>query len=131
VDTEQWRAVLQEEFAAEPGSFLLALRCDLRWDRAAFSRLTEAMEQCCQALTGSDVVERWLADGFWYLSTFARSWTDHGAWAEDPKQDEIDAGIEKLEGLAYWFFTGEPAATQAATRRAPERTVDSKRSTPE
>jgi hypothetical protein len=117
VSTQDWRAVLQKEFAAEPGSFLVGLRFDLRWDRAAFSRLTYAMEQCCRALVGVDVVERWLAEGFWYLSWFPRSWTGHHAWAENPARDQIDAGTEKLDGLASWFFTGEPATIDGSDRR--------------
>lgn len=116
MSTQDWRAVLQKEFAAEPGSFLLALRCDLRWDHGAFSHLTHAMEQCCRALAGVGVVERWLAEGFWYLSWFPRSWTDHDAWAENPERDQIDAGTEKLEGLAYWFFMGEPATINGSDR---------------
>jgi hypothetical protein len=86
VTTEDWRAVLQKEFAAEPGSFLLALRCDLRWDHGLLRRLMHAMEQCCRPLARSDSVERWLAEGFWYLFTHA--------WAEDPARDQIDAGTD-------------------------------------
>jgi len=35
--------VLQEEFEGADSSFLLRLRIDLRWDFAAFDRLTSAM----------------------------------------------------------------------------------------
>jgi hypothetical protein len=92
------------------------LRIELRWDQAAFSRLTHAMEQCCRALAGLDAVDRWLAEGFWYLSWFPRSWTDHPAWAEDPARDQIDQGTHLLDLLAYWFFTGEPATIDDSDR---------------
>jgi hypothetical protein len=39
--------LLRREFAAEEGSFLLQLRCDLHWDRGAFSRLEQAMRRVC------------------------------------------------------------------------------------
>lgn len=35
--------VLRREFDAEEGSFLLRLRGDLEWDRAAFTSLERAM----------------------------------------------------------------------------------------
>jgi hypothetical protein len=128
VSTQDWRAVLQKEFAAEPGSFLVELRFDLRWDRAAFSRLTYAMEQCCRALAGVDVVERWLAEGFWYLSWFPRSWTGHHAWAENPARDQIDAGMESSTvSPSGSSRASQPRLTAATAGRAPERSGDPKR----
>lgn len=43
-----YRSILWSEFFAEEGSFLLQLRVDLYWDKAAFDRLTEAMRACCK-----------------------------------------------------------------------------------
>ncbi|WP_344978752.1 hypothetical protein [Streptosporangium fragile] len=39
--------LLRREFDAEDGSFLVQLRCDLQWDRQAFSRLEQAMRRVC------------------------------------------------------------------------------------
>jgi hypothetical protein len=69
-------AILWHEFMAEPGSFLLTLRLELRWDKVAFDRMTEAMRKCCQffeeRLGAEDYrlqsvlgkVPRWLASGY-------------------------------------------------------------------
>jgi hypothetical protein len=43
---EDYLSVLQHEFAGDEGSFLLQLRPDMTWDRAAFNRLTQAMFEC-------------------------------------------------------------------------------------
>lgn len=43
-------SVLRQEFDAEEGSFLLRLRGDLEWDRAAFTRLERAMRAACEQL---------------------------------------------------------------------------------
>lgn len=73
-------AILWHEFFAEPGSLLLKLRVELRWDKVAFDRMTEAMRKCCKLFeekSGTedyhlhyvlDKVPRWLASGFWLLS---------------------------------------------------------------
>jgi hypothetical protein len=102
-----WESVLRQEFDAEPGSFLIRLRADLEWDGPAFERLATAMESCCRDTAGDDQRERWLAEGFWYLDTFTSSWTRHPSWEGRPDLAEIEAGRERLSGLAYWFFTGE------------------------
>lgn len=112
--------ILWHEFFAEEGSFLIQLRVDHHWDKAAFDHLTEAMRLCCKQYEQAQKTEeqrmqavkaelpRWLASGFWYLSQFVRDWTSHPAWKEkyarDP--DYFDKAYERLDGLALWFFEG-------------------------
>lgn len=100
-----WLDVLRAEFDAEPGSFLLALRTDLRWDEDAYDRLTSAMTACCAAVQGQVTVERWLAEGFWYLSWFPRNWTGHDSWVAVGPRPSL---LERFDNLAHWFFVGEP-----------------------
>jgi hypothetical protein len=59
---------------------------------------------------GNDtMLPRWLADGFWYLSTFVRGHTSHPAWekiiAQEPEY--FSHAYERLDDLASWFFRGE------------------------
>jgi hypothetical protein len=114
-------AILWHEFMAEPGSFLLTLRIQLRWDKGAFDRMTGAMWKCCklfeekrgaednrlQSVLGK--VPRWLASGFWLLSYEARDWTSHPAWDERRKREPeyFNKAYEYLYDLAYWFFEGQ------------------------
>jgi hypothetical protein len=102
--TDDWRSVLRHEFTAGDGSFLIRLRIDLVWDTEAFARLTRAMEDCCAATAGADQLERWLAEGFWYVYFFTQGHTDHVSWANSPQRREIDAGVEELGELADRFF---------------------------
>jgi hypothetical protein len=121
---DEWYGTLQHEFNAHEGSFLLQLRTELVWDKVAFSRLTAAMLECCKAYDisadppsthwpGSPYYEasipRWLAEGFWYLSSFVRDHTSHPAWREKiaREPDYYDQAYERLADLAYWFFTGQ------------------------
>jgi len=69
--------LLRREFSVEDGSFLLQLRIDLHWDRQAFSRLEQAMRRVCARLEPQDHLDRWLADGYWYLSDFVPGHTSH------------------------------------------------------
>jgi hypothetical protein len=120
---DEWYGVLQREFSAEEGSFLLQLRTEMIWDKAAFTRLTTAMLECCKAYDRSphtpptlfdesayekDTVPRWLAEGFWFAYEFTKGHTSHPAWskkiAEEPEY--YDMAYERLFDLADWFFTG-------------------------
>jgi hypothetical protein len=62
--------LLRQEFRAEDGSFLLQLRVDLHWDRQAFSRLEQAMRRVCAQQEPRQQLDRWLVEGYWYLSDF-------------------------------------------------------------
>lgn len=101
---DDWRAVLRHEFSAGEGSFLIRLRIDLTWDTEAFARLTAAMAECCSATAKDDELERWLAEGFWYLYFFTEGHTSHVSWADSPQRSEIEAGVDELGALADRFF---------------------------
>jgi len=131
---DDYSSVLAHEFSAGDGSFLLQLRTAMMWNKAAFTRLTEAMLACCWAHdarerraervgVGADTTPllRWLADGFWYVSWFVRDWTTHPAWAERtaPEQRYYDAAYERLFMLAAWFFDGDCPYTDPAQGFAP------------
>jgi hypothetical protein len=62
--------LLWHEFSAGDGSFLTQLRIDLHWDRQAFSRLEQAMRRVCAEQEPRQQLDRWLAEGYWYLSDF-------------------------------------------------------------
>jgi hypothetical protein len=56
------------------------------------------------------LLPRWLAEGFWYVSTFVPDHTSHPAWQEQRTREQayFDKANRRLEGLAFWFFTGQP-----------------------
>ncbi len=98
--------LLSQEFSAEPGSFLLQLRCDLRWDTAAFTRLTGAMLAYARAHQGDEVIPRWVAEGFCYVSWFVRDWSTHESFPREHPPPYYDDAYQRLHDLAYWLFTG-------------------------
>jgi hypothetical protein len=126
VIADDYIRVLEHEFSADDGSFLIQMRCDLTWDKATFTRLTEAMLACCKAYDARDErptlmgsaydktqVPRWLADGFWYLSFYVKDWTTHPNWERTtaPEQEYYDRAYVRLFDLATWFFTGHSPYT--------------------
>lgn len=79
---EDYLAVLRNEFEAGDDSFLIQIRIDLVWKKDTFTRLVMAMHRCCEEHANSDVLERWMASGFYYLSTFVRDWTTHPSFPQ-------------------------------------------------
>lgn len=86
--------------------FLLKLRTDLSWDRAAFTRLDRAMRAVCEEYEGADQLDRDLAEGFHALATWVPEWTSHPNFPRPEPESYYTACLERLSLLAYWFFTG-------------------------
>jgi hypothetical protein len=105
--------LLRREFSAEDGTFLLQLRIDLHWDRQAFSRLEQAMRRVCARLESRDHLERWLAEGYWYLSDFVPSHTSH---PNSPGQGPPN--ITRLRSSAYGTCSTGSSPEDPSTRKA-------------
>ena len=103
---ENYFAVLKNEFEAGEGSFLLQIRTQMNWDRTAFTRLIAAMHTYCMHHAGTDLVERWVAEGFWYITTFTRTWTTHVHFPHHHDEAYYVQAYQQLDDLAYWFFIG-------------------------
>lgn len=59
---------------------------------------------------GNDtMLPRWLAEGFWYLSTIVRGQTSHPAWEKTIAQEPeyFSRACDRLDELASWFFSGQ------------------------
>ena len=99
--------VLKREFAGEgDANFLMRLRIDLTWDRLAFTRLEQAMRDACAKFEGREELPRSLADGFFFVSYFVRSWTSHPSFKRPEDIDYYEACLQRLDDLASWFFSG-------------------------
>lgn len=96
--------VLQSEFAAEPGSFLEAGRLERRWDHVAFQRLQRAMIEVCRELAGREALDRWIAEGFWFIERFVRDDCSH---SDFPRPACYKAALERVESLSFWLFIDE------------------------
>jgi hypothetical protein len=78
----------------------------LEWDRAAFSRLERAMRTVCADYAGRDQLDCWLAEGFFFMSTWVRDHTAHPNFRRPEPRSYYDACLERLWVLADWFFRG-------------------------
>lgn len=107
---DDYLKILRHEFTAEDHSFLIKLRIDLIWDHDAFLSLTEAMRACCEKHSKTDTLERWLAEGFWYVQRFVRDWTQHPQFPRPYPADYYERAYRRLDDLAEWFFTGSRPA---------------------
>jgi hypothetical protein len=110
---------LRDELEAAPGSFMLQLRCDLRWDAARFRCMTEAMLAYVRARDPEADIPRWVAEGYWYLSWYVKSWSEHPSFPRPLPAEYYNAAYERLSDLAYWLFRGvSSSADDAALERA-------------
>jgi hypothetical protein len=100
-------STLKDEFDACDGSFLSLLRIDLVWSEAAFTRLTNAMQSYLVSDREEDCLERWVAEGFWYLSHFVRDWTSHDNFPKEFSAAYYESAYERLYEFSYWLFVGE------------------------
>jgi hypothetical protein len=98
--------LLRHEFSAEDGSFLVQLRVDYHWDRTAFSRLEQAMRRVCALEQSREQLDRWLAEGYWYLSDFVPSHTSHPDFPRPEPAEYYQAAVRRLWDLQNWFVTG-------------------------
>jgi hypothetical protein len=103
---ENYIKELEFQFSAQEGSFLLQLRCQDEWDKQSFTRLVTAMKECCEAHEDAEKIDRWLADGFWYLSTYVRGHTMHPDFPRIHPQEYYEKAFQQLDRLALWFFAG-------------------------
>ena len=60
---------LLAEFDAKEGSFLMALRGELRWDEIAFKNLTKLMYKVALAYQGNSEIPIQIAQGFWFCDS--------------------------------------------------------------
>ncbi len=104
---ENYFEILEKEFKAEDNTFLIQLRIDLKWDEMAFSRLIEAMISYCENHSLDKKVDRWIAEGFWYIPTFTRSWSSHQSFPRLFPNEYYEKSYDLLDELAFWFFTGQ------------------------
>lgn len=103
-----YEPILRHEFTeADGGSFMLKLRLELEWDRDSFSKLIAAMERCARDHEGRPQIDRWVAEGFWYLGWFVRDWSSHPHFPRPHGEAYYSAAYERLHDLAWWLFFGE------------------------
>jgi hypothetical protein len=99
--------ILRNEFDASEGTFMIKLRPNLEWDKAAFNRLTAAMKLCAESKSSDAKLERWVAEGFWFVPRFVREWTTHANFPKVHTADYYEKALTQLDDLAYWYFRGQ------------------------
>jgi len=102
---------IHSEFNAEKGTFLLKLRCELEWDKAAFARLLAAMLEVALKHNEDDEIPKWLAQGFWYLNEFIPDWSSHPDFHREFSDDYYDRAYEVVRDLADMFFMGDATSS--------------------
>jgi hypothetical protein len=104
---KDFMTVLRNEFDAGDSSFLISLRPKLEWDKKSSTRLATAMNLCAVSEASEHKLERWVAEGFWYVPRFVREWATHPNFPKVHALDYYERAFTRLDDLAYWYFRGE------------------------
>lgn len=104
-----WETELRQEFDGEDGSFLITLRCGLKWDEEAYDRLVQLMKRCIADLEGMEEIPRWIANGFWFTDSFVMSWTSHPDFPREQDQAYYDDAWSEISCLAHALFVDDRA----------------------
>ncbi|MFP4498638.1 MAG: hypothetical protein ACLFQV_10540 [Vulcanimicrobiota bacterium] len=103
---ETYLRVLTNEFKAGDWSFLNGIRTNMEWDKAAFNRLATAMKLYCENNQDAETLQKWLAEGFWYIPRFTRFHTSQNNFPRQYPDSYYEKAYQLLDDLAYWFFKG-------------------------
>ncbi len=87
-------------------TFLIQIRVRLNWDKDLFLILVREMQICCRDYETEELVEKWIAEGFWYMSQFVRDWTTHPNFPKQFSSEYYEKAYCLLDDLAFYFFIG-------------------------
>ena len=65
------------------------------------------MKEYCENEAEKEVVERWIAEGFWYIQWFTKDWTTHPNFPQPYSKEYYQKAYQLLDDLADYFFMGE------------------------
>ena len=75
-------------------------------NRDAFSRLEQAMRRTCAQQEPREQLDRWLAEGYWYLSVFVPGHISHQDFPRPEAAEYYEAAVKRLQDLQNWFIAG-------------------------
>jgi hypothetical protein len=103
---DAWRDTLLKEHLAAEDSFMWQVRCEGRWDKAAYRRLFAAMLECCKWHDDKESIERWVAEIFWHLSWWVKQQADV-TW---PNSTYHQNAAINFDHFAFWLFAKDNRA---------------------
>ncbi|HEY2589064.1 MAG TPA: hypothetical protein VGI81_25195 [Tepidisphaeraceae bacterium] len=99
--------VLVRELSASPGSFIAAVRFDLRWDSAKFSELCKALQTATKEYVGLSDLPRDLSQLFWYCATFIPMWVQQRDFATGQSHINYEKACYLLKRLGNAWFADD------------------------
>ncbi|MCF6443065.1 hypothetical protein L1077_26930 [Pseudoalteromonas luteoviolacea] len=97
---------LRNEFEAGENSFLITLRCELKWDWDAFYKCTSLMYEVAMLENQKPAIDMWIAQGFWSMDTWVKEWSSNENFPR-PQPEKYKQALMILNELAYLLFNGE------------------------
>jgi len=98
---------LLDELNGENGSFILELRIYLNWNHTSFINLMIELFRASQKTKYDITLQREIASGVWYISTFIKSWTEHENFPKKFSQEYYNKAYELINDLAWSYFMAD------------------------
>ncbi|AFM05563.1 hypothetical protein Fleli_3232 [Bernardetia litoralis DSM 6794] len=95
---------LIEELNAEDNSFLIQLRSNLHWNHNSFMNLIDKLYKECQRTEKDTVLDREIACGIWYISTFIKDWSTDENFPQKFSEEYYENAYELIDDLVYHYF---------------------------
>jgi hypothetical protein len=112
---DEYQEILKHEFGPSEDNFITSLRIKRGWDKDAFRKLVIAMGDYCKDHANTEVLERTIAHGIWYMEFFVENWTTRPNFPRKYTDSYYKTAYEIIHELAYWYFTGQSPYMDNAT----------------
>ncbi len=95
---------LLNELNGEKGSFILELRTNLNWNHTAFVNLMIKLYRESLKTKKDKTLEREIASGVWFISTFIKSFTSHKDFPKKYSLEYYSKAYELINDITWTYF---------------------------
>ena len=93
---------LEDHLNAKEGSFILDLRCNLKWKNESFKELLYLILEEAQKTRKDNTVSKQTVSGIWFVNDFVRNWTEHENFPKKNPQEYYDKAYKLLNHFFYY-----------------------------
>lgn len=103
------KSKLLYELQGEKNSFLISIRVHLEWDHSKLMDVLNLMYKYILNSEVNELLERDVANGFWFFSNFVKDWSSHEGFrhANQYSEEYFNQAYEVIYFLSDWYFSGE------------------------
>ena len=98
---------LEDHLNAEEGSFLLDLRCNLKWNNESFKELLNLILEEANKTKDDKTISKQTASRIWFVNDFVKNWSEHDNFPKTNPSEYYDQAYQLLNEVTYTYFLSE------------------------